>query len=289
MSEDLQRHILPVLSKVLVNASEGTGPLENDTDVMANVLEAAKQAGVTFCSADVVVAFSGAGELAGLVMVFFQDTLPADPDNVTRVLQSASRLVSLTRDHWQMHERLVFDARHDALTGLPNRNVAEDRLEQALARAQRRRQMFAVVVIDLDGFKAVNDNFGHHAGDELLRLAAARLRGRIRHSDTLSRIGGDEFLAIIEDCASDSAAQSVGESLVASLQEPFNVDGKPVSISGSVGIAMYPIDGEHAAELKRNADQAMYRAKASGRGKICFWSAEPIATKKASPASSNQA
>jgi diguanylate cyclase (GGDEF)-like protein len=289
LSEDLQRHMLPVLSKVLVNASEGTGPLENDTDVMANVLETAKQAGVTFCSADVVVAFSGAGELAVLVMVFFQDTPPADPDNVTRVLQSASRLVSLTRDHWHMHERLVFDARHDALTGLPNRNVAEDRLEQALARAQRRRQMFAIFVIDLDGFKAVNDNFGHHAGDELLRLAAARLRGRIRHSDTLSRIGGDEFLAIIEDCASDSAAQSVGESLVASLQESFNVDGKPVSISGSVGIAMYPTDGKHASDLKRNADQAMYRAKASGRGKICFWSAEPVTTKKAAPASSNQA
>src|SRR5205814_4505180 len=114
-----------------------------DTDVMANVLEAAKQAGVTFCSADVVVAFSGAGELAGLVMVFFQDTPPADPDNVTPVLQSASRLVSLTRDHWHMHERLVFDARHDALTGLPNRNVASDRLDPALARAPRCRPLFA--------------------------------------------------------------------------------------------------------------------------------------------------
>ena len=284
LSEDLQRKMLPVLSTVLVNVSEGAGRIENDTDVMARLLETAKQAGMGFCDADVVVAFSGAGELAGLVMVFFQDTPPADPDNATRVLQSASRLVSLTRDHWHMHERLVFDARHDALTGLPNRNVAEDRLEQALARAHRRRQMFAIFVIDLDGFKAVNDNFGHPAGDELLRLVAARLRSRIRHSDTLSRIGGDEFLAIIEDCAGDSAAQSVGESLVASLQESFNVDGTPVSISGSVGIAMYPTDGQHAAELKRNADQAMYRAKASGRGKICFWSGEPVAAKKATPA-----
>jgi len=286
LPEDLQRQMLPVLSSVLVSVSEGGGPLRNDTDVMENVLQTAKWAGMNFCDADVVVAFSGAGELAGLVMVFFQDTAPADPDNATRVLQSASRLVSLARDHWHMHERLVFDARHDALTGLPNRTVAEDRLEQALARAQRRRRMFAILCIDLDGFKAVNDNLGHQAGDELLRVVATRLRGRIRHSDTLARIGGDEFLAIIEDCGGDAAAQSVGESLVASLQEPFNLEGKKVSISGSIGIAMYPVDGKHAAELKRNADQAMYRAKASGRGKICFWSREPVTTKKAAPASS---
>ena len=281
---DLQRQMLPVLSAVLMNAIEGAGPLQNDTDLMASVLETAGRAGMDFCDADVVVAFSGGGELAGLVMVFFQDTVPADPDNVARILQSASRLVSLARDHWYMHERLVFDARHDALTGLPNRTVAEDRLEQALARAHRRKQMFAILCIDLDGFKAVNDNFGHHAGDELLRVVSTRLRGRIRHSDTLARIGGDEFLAIIEDCNGDSAAQSVGESLVASLQEPFNLEGKTISVSGSIGIAMYPTDGKHAAELKRNADQAMYRAKASGRGKICFWSGEPVAAKKANPA-----
>jgi diguanylate cyclase (GGDEF)-like protein len=220
-------------------------------------------------------------------MIFFREDSPADPDQATRVLQSASRLVSLARDHWYMHERLVFDARHDALTGLPNRTVSEDRLEQALARAQRRKQMFAVLCIDLDGFKGVNDNLGHHAGDELLRAASTRLRSRIRHSDTLARIGGDEFLAIIEDCHGDDAAQAVAESLVASLQEPFNLEGKSVSISGSVGLAMYPIDGKHAAELKRNADQAMYRAKASGRGKICFWSGHPVALKKATPATPN--
>jgi diguanylate cyclase (GGDEF)-like protein len=287
LPEDLQRQMLPVLSSVLVNASEGAASPRNDTDVMASVLETARWSGMNFCDADVVVAFSGAGELAGLVMVFFQETPPADTDNATGVLQSASRLVSLARDHWYMHERLVFDARHDALTGLPNRTVAEDRLEQALARAHRRKQMFAILCIDLDGFKAVNDNLGHQAGDELLRVVATRLRGRIRHSDTLARIGGDEFLAIIEDCSGDLAAQSVGETLVATLQEPLNLEGKTVSISGSIGIAMYPTDGKHAAELKRNADQAMYRAKASSRGKICFWSGEPVATRKATLASSN--
>ena len=130
----------------------------------------------------------------------------------------------------------------------------------------------------------MNDSLGHQAGDELLRVVSARLRGRIRHSDTLARIGGDEFLAIIEDCNGDAAAQAVAESLVASLQEPINLEGKAVSISGSIGIAMYPTDGKYAAELRRNADQAMYRAKASGRGKICVWSGQPEATKKATPA-----
>jgi diguanylate cyclase (GGDEF)-like protein len=288
LPDDLQRQILPILSSLLVSSDQGTGSLQNDADVMMSVLETARRQDMDFCDADVVVAFSGSGELAGLVMVFFQDTPPVDPDNATRVLQSASRLVSLARDHWYMHERLVFDARHDPLTGLPNRTVAEDRLEQALARAQRHKQMFAIFCIDLDGFKAVNDNLGHHAGDELLRLVAARLRSRIRHSDTFARIGGDEFLAIIEDCNDDAAAQAVGESLVASLQEPLNLEGKTISISGSVGIAMYPTDGKHPAELKRNADQAMYQAKATGRGKICFWSGEPVTSRKASPASLNQ-
>src|SRR5438874_1798017 len=108
--------------------TQSAAALRNDTDVMASVLETARWAGMNFCDADVVVAFSGGGELAGLVMVFFQEVPPADPDNAARVLQSASRLVSLARDHWYMHERLVFDARHDALTGLPNRTVAEDSL-----------------------------------------------------------------------------------------------------------------------------------------------------------------
>jgi diguanylate cyclase (GGDEF)-like protein len=284
--DELQRQMLPVLSAVLVTSGDGIDTLKNDTDVMANVMEIARHSGMNFIDGDIVVAFSGAGELAGLVMVFFRDTAPSDADNATRVLQSASRLVSLARDHWHMHERLVFDARHDALTGLPNRTVAEDRLEQALARAQRRRQIFAVLCIDLDGFKNVNDNLGHHAGDELLRVVATRLRARIRHSDTLARIGGDEFFAIIEDCAGDSAAQCVGDSLITTLQEPINLEGKSVSISGSIGIAMYPTDGRHAAELKRNADQAMYRAKAGGRGKTCFWSGNPKGTAVAIPTSS---
>jgi len=252
-----------------------------DYDVLTDLLGISRNSGLEFNQGQVMFAFTGAGEPAGLLMLLLKTAAVADADTtIPIVLHSASRLVSLARDHWHMHERMLFDARHDALTGLPNRTLSEDRLEQALARARRRKQIFAVVCIDLDGFKSINDNFGHEAGDELLRTVAVRLRARIRHSDTLARVGGDEFLAIIEDCSSDSAAQSVAESLIAALQEPATLEGKTVSISGSIGIAMYPVDGKNAAELKRNADQAMYRAKNRNGGQICFWSQELVPSGK---------
>lgn len=284
--EVLQREMLPVLSAELAPSALGTSALaseiddaygenlRSDTDVQADLLKVANDSGLNFCDGQATIIFSGTGEVAGLLILFFREVLPDDADNAARVLQSASRLVSLARDHWQMHQQLVFDARHDPLTGLPNRTLAEDRLEQALARAQRRKQFFAVLCIDLDGFKGINDNLGHHAGDELLRVVASRLRARIRHSDTLARIGGDEFLAVIEDCSGDSAVQSVADSLLAALREPVTLDGKKATVSGSIGIAMYPTDGKNPTELKRNADQAMYRAKAQHGGQICFWSGD---------------
>jgi diguanylate cyclase (GGDEF)-like protein len=124
-----------------------------------------------------------------------------------------------------MHTQLLHEARHDGLTGLPNRTVAEDRLEQALARAARRKKSFAVFCVDLDGFKAVNDELGHDAGDELLRAVAVRLRGRIRHSDTLARMGGDEFLVVLSDATIETT-----ERVARRLQEVGH-DTAPVSFT----------------------------------------------------------
>jgi diguanylate cyclase (GGDEF)-like protein len=283
LPEELQREMLPVLSSVLVSSAHAEqSHLKSDHEVMTNLLQISHRTGLDLKDGRVMMAVSGSGELAGLLMVFSTDTRLTDAGSAARsVLESALRLVSLSRDHWHMHERLVFDARHDPLTGLPNRALAEDRLEQALARAQRRKQLFAVLCIDLDGFKAINDSLGHYGGDELLRVISVRLRARIRHSDTLARIGGDEFLAIIEACSGDSAAQSVAESLIAALQEPVTIEGQTVAISGSIGVAIYPADGQHATELKRNADEAMYRAKSRSGNQICFWSGEPAGAGKA--------
>jgi diguanylate cyclase (GGDEF)-like protein len=141
-----------------------------------------------------------------------------------------------------------------------------------------------VFCIDLDGFKAVNDQLGHDAGDELLRAVALRLRGRIRHSDTLARMGGDEFLAIIEECSGESSAKAVADSLIAALTNPAMTENGDLMISASVGIALYPGDGKNASQLRRNADQAMYRAKSSGGGRSCFWASDPESPGKALPA-----
>lgn len=294
--EHVQPMLLPVLALVLVPTAAGaelksgdfkSSNLQTDRDLMTSLLKVLRGTGAQLHDGHATIVFSAGGTAAGLLIVFLKHPLPVEDESSRQnILQSASRLVALARDHWHMQERLLHEARHDALTGLPNRAVAEDRMEQALARAARRQKLFAVLCIDLDGFKVVNDSLGHYAGDELLQAVAARLRSRVRHSDTVARIGGDEFLAIIEDCSGDAAAQAVGESLIAALQDPILIEGQTLSISGSIGIAMYPADGKNAALLKRNADQAMYRAKSQGGSRICFWSSEPVPTGKASQTSS---
>jgi diguanylate cyclase (GGDEF)-like protein len=289
--EQIQPVLLPVLASVLVPASISgdlkPGDLKTDDELMASLLQVLAGAGLRFYGGQATIVFSASGSAAGLLIVFLKHPLPVETEAVRQnILQSASRLVGLARDHWHMQERLLHEARHDALTGLPNRAVAEDRMEQALARAARRQRLFAVLCIDLDGFKVVNDNLGHYAGDELLKAVATRLRSRIRHSDTMARIGGDEFLAIVEDCSGDEAVKAVAESLIAALRDPVVIEGQTLSISGSVGIAMYPANGKNAALLKRQADQAMYRAKSQGGNGICFWSSEPVPNGKAAQTSS---
>jgi diguanylate cyclase (GGDEF)-like protein len=296
--EHVQPALLPVLSSVLLPAAVGDlkdadlkyDELKTDHDLISSLLQVLGGAGLPFHDGRANIVFSASGAAAGLLLLFLKNSAPSETESVRQnILQSSSRLVALARDHWHMQERLLHEARHDALTGLPNRAVAEDRMEQALARAARRQRLFAVLCIDLDGFKVVNDNLGHHAGDELLRAVATRLRSRVRHSDTVARIGGDEFLTIIEDCSGDTAAQAVAESLIAALQDPVLIEGQTLSISGSIGIAMYPADGKNAALLKRNADQAMYRAKSQGGSRICFWSSDPVKTGKAAQTSSSSA
>lgn len=280
LTEEAQQ--APAFSALLHGAFRAGDPevLSSPNSLVDDMLHALSDSGLGFVSGHSLPVLAAAGTGVGMVILLSNRQLSLPPDSVQHnVLQSAARLISLARDHWQMHERLLHEARHDGLTGLPNRMVAEDRLEQALARAERRRKSFAVFCIDLDGFKAVNDELGHDAGDELLKSVAAKFRSRIRHSDTLARIGGDEFLAIIEDCSSDAAAQAVADSLISSLYGTQSAEGARLTLSASVGIAMFPADGKNASQLRRNADQAMYRAKNSGGGQACFCS------RKAEPAS----
>jgi diguanylate cyclase (GGDEF)-like protein/PAS domain S-box-containing protein len=156
-------------------------------------------------------------------------------------------------------------AYHDAVTDLPNRTLFKDRLTQALAQARRKKRMLAVLFLDLDRFKIVNDTVGHGEGDKLLRRAADRLAGLVREGDTVARVGGDEFAILSSEISHVEDAAQVAERVLANLRRPWLLQGQEFLVTTSIGIAVYPGDGDDADSLLRSADTAMYRAKESGR------------------------
>lgn len=162
-------------------------------------------------------------------------------------------------------EALSTLAYHDPLTGLPNRSLFQDRLERAVLSAERVRAGFALLYIDVDRFKAINDSLGHHAGDQALREIAARIAGALRKSDTLARLGGDEFAVVLEGTNSRTDAWRIADKIVASCGAPYRVRGAPVALSVSVGISLYPYDGADPVALLNEADRAMYSAKMRNR------------------------
>jgi len=164
-----------------------------------------------------------------------------------------------------MTEELRHMAQHDPLTGLPNRALFRDRLDQELARAKRQQGRFAMVFLDLDYFKPINDNFGHDVGDEVLREVARRLRDSVRAADTVGRIGGDEFVVLMAQISDADSILALAEKLREALGRPFLVASHELSLSCSVGVAVYPEDGADAPALTKGADDAMYRAKEAGR------------------------
>ncbi len=174
----------------------------------------------------------------------------------------------------ESHARIDRLAFHDSLTGLPNRLLARDRFEQAMALARRNQTSVALLYLDLDDFKAVNDSLGHSSGDLLLCDVAQRLTLAVRASDTVSRQGGDEFLIVMGSLADDSDAAAMAVKIIDVLTMAFQVNGLEVSTTGSLGIALYPADGGDFETLLKNADMAMYRAKESGRNAFRFYDAE---------------
>ncbi len=164
-----------------------------------------------------------------------------------------------------MTEELRHMAQHDPLTDLPNRALFNDRLAHELALAKRVQGRFAMVFLDLDYFKPINDNYGHHMGDQLLLQFARRLQNCVRAADTVGRIGGDEFVVLISQVNDAEHLQALAEKLHQTMRSPFTVDGHELSISCSLGVAVYPDHGTDAAALTKSADQAMYRAKEAGR------------------------
>lgn len=174
----------------------------------------------------------------------------------------------------QARERLDHIAHHDTLTNLPNRLLLGDRLHQAMAQTQRRGKSLALVYVDLDGFKEINDNHGHDVGDELLVVLARRLKAVLREGDTLARFGGDEFIAILVDLERVEDCVPILDRLLLVAADPVTASGGQVlQVSASIGVSFYPRDGADVDHLLRHADHAMYVAKQSGRNRYCLFTA----------------
>ncbi len=209
---------------------------------------------------------------AGMPRVFLTTKSPLrDAGNqVVSVLTSAIDITE--RKHAE--SRLRHIAHHDQLTQLPNRLLLQQRLQRELARNRRGGRQFALHFIDLDRFKDINDALGHQLGDQLLHAVAGRLRHAVRESDTVARLGGDEFAILQADLHEAEDASALARQVIEALSQPFGIEGQTLSLSASVGITLYPADGNALDELLRNADLAMYRAKADGGAAFRFYCAD---------------
>ncbi|NEX59488.1 bifunctional diguanylate cyclase/phosphodiesterase [Noviherbaspirillum galbum] len=216
--------------------------------------------------------FAGKDRVAGSVTMYFREAR-APTRHERDVVRAATRLAGIAIERKQAERHIWHMAHHDPLTGLPNRSLLDDRLRQAILRAQRTRSGAIVAFIDLDNFKLVNDSLGHDAGDDLLKTAASRMVAAVRASDTVIRLGGDEFVIILHEQGEDADLSPLQE-IHAAVARPMMLAGREVQVTCSMGAACYPKDGADPQTLLMNADAAMYRAKELGRNNVQAYGAE---------------
>lgn len=217
--------------------------------------------------------FGSKDQLLGTLSLYQKpETAPAQLN--AQLVGICVNLAGIAIESCQAADRIRHLAHHDDLTGLPNRLLFNYQLHMALARAERSAGSVAVLFLDLDRFKIINDTLGHDAGDSVLRQTANHLRGCVRGADTLARVGGDEFTLLVEQPAEMHDLGSIAQKLLTAMSSPLTVNGNVYQLSGSIGIAVYPKDGPDGASLLKNADIAMYRAKSSGRNNHQFYSSE---------------
>ena len=200
--------------------------------------------------------------------------LPVEIVGKTMPFGSETYRLAVVRDisaRKEAQARIQFMALHDPLTLLPNRVYLKDRLDSLLAQARRNQRLMAVLFIDLDNFKTINDSLGHHAGDLLLREIALRLSAAVRQGDIVARLGGDEFVVVLAEVANSDDAARVAAKLMAMVNAAVTLEGRKLSVSPSIGISVFPMDGDSADDLIRHADAAMYHAKDSGRNNYQFF------------------
>jgi diguanylate cyclase (GGDEF)-like protein len=212
-------------------------------------------------------------QVLGSFAIYYRQSQSPSDDQRTLVA-SAVHLAGIAIDRARAEARIQHMAHHDDLTGLPNRTLLQDRIETSIVAARRDQSRTAVLMIDLDRFKHVNDSLGHQTGDTLLKEVAERLKRCVRATDTISRLGGDEFVVSLPNVGFDLTASTVAAKVMHELEAPFFIRNQPVKLGASIGISLYPEDGENAQDLLRMADTAMYAAKKSGRGQYCYFTHE---------------
>jgi diguanylate cyclase (GGDEF)-like protein/PAS domain S-box-containing protein len=216
---------------------------------------------------------SGDGKRLGAILLYAQEDWAPGPSQL-QVLRAGQRLATVAIEHVQLTDQLAYQARHDSLTGLPNRFLFNERLEQALHNARRHNWLLAVLFLDLDRFKEINDTLGHPMGDLTLGQVARRLEAALRKSDSLARLGGDEFGLVLTEPSDAQDALRVARKLLDALEGPFTVLAREIFLTASIGISLYPRDGQDGATLERKADAAMYRAKNRGRNRAEFFTSD---------------
>jgi len=210
------------------------------------------------------------GKVIGTFALYYrQPRSPTDAD--IALIQSTAHLAGIAIEHVQAATRMEQLAHTDPLTGLPNRALFMDRFSQALAEARRRKQQLALLFVDLDKFKPINDTLGHEAGDQTLKEIAGRMLACVREMDTVARLGGDEFIIILRDIKHAGDAATVARKIQHAISRPVELQGKRFELGCSIGVSLYPKDGEDVDTLLKNADTTMYRAKESGSPDICFY------------------
>ena len=217
--------------------------------------------------------FSGKRQILGTVTMLHHEPY-AHQGADRQLLEMAGKLAAIAIEQRTLTERLAHLAHHDVLTGLPNRLLAADRLEGALARCNRHQERTALIYIDLDRFKHVNDSLGHHTGDILLRQVAERLQGCTRKSDTLARMGGDEFMVILNRIFDLGDISRAAQRILGSLVTPFTIEGRRLHVGASLGVSVFPDHGLDAATLHKCADIAMYSAKNEGGNRFRYYTEE---------------
>ncbi|MDX8400277.1 MAG: EAL domain-containing protein [Gallionellaceae bacterium] len=234
-------------------------------------LDLAKQGGLVSCWSEPIR--SADGKVLGTFAIYQrQASLPDELD--IHLIQQAANLASIAIEYKRAGEVIWHQANYDSVTQLPNRSLFHDRLEQEIHKTQRNNQVLALMFIDLDRFKEVNDSLGHDAGDVLLVEAARRIAESVRDTDTVARIGGDEFTVILSQLDDVNRVEEVAERIVEILATPFQLGDEAVYISASLGITLYPNDADNVEGLLKNADQAMYVAKNQGRNGFSYFTSE---------------